>query len=101
MSRIGKMPIKIKEGVSISITGDTIKVSGPKGELEFIKNKKIDAKAVDDNIVVSIKNETSDSSALWGLTRTLINNMVIGVRDRKSTRLNSSHIPLSRMPSSA
>jgi large subunit ribosomal protein L6 len=79
MSRIGKMPIKIKDGVSVNISGDTIQVRGPKGELEFTKNKKIDVKVTDGSVVVSIKNEVSDLGALWGLTRTLVNNMIVGV----------------------
>ncbi len=60
MSRIGKMPIKIKDGVSVNISGDTIQVRGPKGELEFTKNKKIDVKVTDGGVEVSIQIEVSD-----------------------------------------
>lgn len=81
MSRIGKLPVEIKEGVSVDISGDTVKVKGPKGELEFVKSKKIEAKAVEGSIIVSPKGETPEVMALWGLTRTLINNMIVGVSE--------------------
>lgn len=81
MSRIGKLPVEIKEGVSVDISGDTIKVKGPKGELEFVKSKKIEAKAAESSIIVSPKGETPEVMALWGLTRTLINNMIVGVSE--------------------
>ncbi|RJO60035.1 50S ribosomal protein L6 [candidate division WS5 bacterium] len=81
MSRIGKLPVEIKEGVSVDISGDAIKVKGPKGELEFVKNKKIEAKIAEGNIIVSPRNETSEAMALWGLTRTLLNNMIVGVSE--------------------
>lgn len=81
MSRIGKLPIQVKEGVKADIAGDTITINGPKGELRFVKDRRIDAKIVDGTIVTSKKEETSQAGELWGLTRTLINNMVIGVSD--------------------
>ncbi|EKD57543.1 MAG: 50S ribosomal protein L6 [uncultured bacterium] len=81
MSRIGKLPIQIKEGVKVDIAGNTIMVNGPGGELRFVKDKRIDAKVVDGSIVTSKKEETPKASELWGLTRTLINNMVIGASE--------------------
>ncbi|MDO8507734.1 MAG: 50S ribosomal protein L6 [bacterium] len=81
MSRIGKLPIQVKDGVKVDITGDTVVVNGPKGELRFVKDSRIDAKIVDGNIVTSKKEETPKAGELWGLTRTLINNMVVGVSD--------------------
>lgn len=81
MSRIGKLKVQMKEGVKADITGDTIIINGPKGELRFVKDKIIDAKIVDGGIVTSKKEETPEAGELWGLTRTLINNMVIGVSD--------------------
>ncbi len=81
MSRIGKLPIQIKEGVKVDISGDTIKVNGPKGELSFVKNRQIEAKTEGGTILVTKKTDTPEARELWGLTRTLINNMVIGVSE--------------------
>ncbi len=81
MSRIGKLPIQIKEGVKVDISGDTIKANGPKGELSFVKNRQIEAKTEDGMVLVTKKAETPEAGALWGLTRTLINNMIIGVSE--------------------
>ena len=81
MSRIGKLPVEIKEGVKVEITGDLIKVDGPKGSLQIVKSAKIDAKVADGIIITSKKEETPEAGELWGLTRTLINNMVLGVSE--------------------
>jgi len=74
MSRIGKQPIEIPEGVTSKIEKDKIIIKGPKGELslDLLDNIKVEAK--DKELIVS-----SDDKALWGLFRSLINNMVIGV----------------------
>lgn len=79
MSRIGKQPIQIPDGVEIKIEGQEISVKGPKGELKRIINPEIEAVKKDKEIIVSIKQESKKSKALWGLIRTLINNMVQGV----------------------
>ncbi len=81
MSRIGKLPIEIKEGVSVSLSGSQISVKGPKGELNFVKNKKVDVKVSENQILVSKKEDTKEAGAMWGLTRTLIANMVQGVSE--------------------
>ncbi len=77
MSRIGKKPIVIPQGVEVTIDGKKVTVKGPKGTLteEFLPAVNI-AKE-DNNIVVTVDNEKNGN--LHGLTRTLINNMVIGV----------------------
>ena len=77
MSRIGKNPIEIPQGVEVKIENNIVTVKGPKGTLtqEFLKDVNI---AVEDNkIVVTLANENAGN--IHGLTRTLINNMVIGV----------------------
>ena len=77
MSRIGKNPIEIPQGVEVKIENNIVTVKGPKGTLtqEFLKDVNI---AVEDNkIVVTLANEKAGN--IHGLTRTLINNMVIGV----------------------
>lgn len=79
MSRIGKMPIEIPEGVKVEITGKKIFVDGPKGKLEHEFRPEIDVKVEDNMVVCTIEKPGKESSAFWGLTRSLINNMITGV----------------------
>ncbi len=76
MSRIGKKPIIIPEGVTVNIDGNHIVVKGPKGTLEKDINPKVSVKIDGNKIEVSVANELDGN--LHGLTRTLINNMVEG-----------------------
>jgi len=79
MSRIGRQPIEIPSGVTVEIKGSDISVSGPKGKLSVSVRPEIEVKLKDNQIVASIKANTKDASAYWGLTRALLNNMVEGV----------------------
>lgn len=81
MSRIGKMPIAVPSGVEVSINGQTVKVKGKKGELERTFQPCLDIKHDGDEIVVTPANEERETNAFWGLTRTLISNMVTGVNE--------------------
>lgn len=81
MSRIGKLPISIPSGVTVSITGDEIIVKGPKGELKLKFNNKISVEVVENEIRVLRDSEAAEKRALQGLTRTLVQNMVTGVTD--------------------
>lgn len=77
MSRIGKNPITIPQGVEVKIDNHTVTVKGPKGTLTQTFLDVVDITVEDSKIVVSITNEKNGN--VHGLTRTLINNMVIGV----------------------
>lgn len=79
MSRIGKQPIKIPEGVSITLIGQTLSVKGPKGQLSQTFNKEVEIKVDKSEIVLTIKGENRLSNSLHGLYRSLIANMVFGV----------------------
>ncbi|MBE2183010.1 MAG: 50S ribosomal protein L6 [Anaerolineae bacterium] len=79
MSRIGKMPINIPAKVTVAVDGQTVTVKGPKGELSQVVSPVIDIAQEDGIINVSRQNEERQSRALHGLTRSLINNMVMGV----------------------
>lgn len=81
MSRIGKKPIVLPESVKVEISGRDIKISGTKGELTYKLNKGINVKEEDKNILIEITNEDRKSAQLFGLTRTLIFNMVHGVSE--------------------
>jgi large subunit ribosomal protein L6 len=79
MSRIGRMPIPIPDGVKIDINDSLVKVTGPKGCITKRVPSEMDLSVVEDTLVVSIPAPTKNSSALSGLTRSLIASMVAGV----------------------
>ena len=81
MSRIGKKPVEIPKGVTINLDGNNIKVKGPKGELNRTIHPSIKAEIVEGELLVSRPNDLKESRALHGLTRALIQNMVIGVTE--------------------
>ncbi len=82
MSRIGKLPIPVPAGVEVKVDGNTVTVKGSKGELTqtFNENMAISV-AEDGSIVVERPNDNRQNRSLHGLTRSLINNMVIGVSE--------------------
>ena len=80
MSRIGRMPIAIPDGVTVKIAeNNRVTVTGPKGTLERVLPSELTIKEEDGQVVVSRPNDLKKTKSLHGLTRTLINNMVIGV----------------------
>jgi large subunit ribosomal protein L6 len=81
MSRVGQAPITVPSGVEVSVTGNNIKVKGPKGELERTFPEEIGVEQSDGQLRVTRKGEARDVKALHGLFRSLINNMVIGVTE--------------------
>lgn len=81
MSRVGKQPISIPQGVDIKIEDRNVKIKGKKGELEAIIPKGIGINVDDGKIIVSVKGGLKEKNAFWGLSRSLLNNMIIGVTD--------------------
>jgi large subunit ribosomal protein L6 len=79
MSRIGKKPIQIPEGVQVEIHQNKIRVEGPKGKLEKNIPSEIDVQIKEGMILVSPKSKTKKAKALWGTIRQIIYNMVEGV----------------------
>src|SRR5690348_10654310 len=79
MSRIGKLPIAIPSGVTITVDPDTITVAGPKGTLSQFTMEGVTVTQEDGNIVVTRVNDEPKNRAKHGLMRALINNMVTGV----------------------
>ncbi|MCX6759766.1 MAG: 50S ribosomal protein L6 [Candidatus Nealsonbacteria bacterium] len=79
MSRIGKKPILIPQGVDVKIDGRQVFVKGPKGELQLEVPFDIKAEIKDSQILVSTTKEPKSANALWGTIRVLISNMVEGV----------------------
>jgi len=87
VSRIGKQPVPVPDGVEISIQPELVSVKGPKGELAERKSREIDVKQEDGQIVVTRPTDRGDHRALHGLTRSLIANMVEGVTNGFEKRL--------------
>lgn len=82
MSRIGKKPISLPQGVTATVSGQDVKVKGPKGELSFKLVEELLAKVEKDGVHVSMKENLSDmkrGKAMWGMSRTQIANMINGV----------------------
>ncbi|MGH7501459.1 MAG: 50S ribosomal protein L6 [Longimicrobiales bacterium] len=79
MSRIGKMPVAIPKGVTVSVEGGTVKVKGPKGELEHRFRPEIGVSVEDGRVLVARGSDAKRERAFHGLTRALIANMVTGV----------------------
>jgi large subunit ribosomal protein L6 len=81
MSRVGKKPIVIPSGVDVTIDGHRVAVKGPKGELELNAPEEITIAREGDEVVVTRPDDERRNRALHGLTRSLVNNMVVGVSE--------------------
>jgi large subunit ribosomal protein L6 len=79
MSRIGRLPIDIPAGVTVSVDGQDVAVKGPKGELTLTVARPLEVKVEDSQVVVTRPDDERASRSLHGLTRTLISNNIIGV----------------------
>ncbi|TPW71748.1 50S ribosomal protein L6 [Schumannella sp. 10F1B-5-1] len=87
MSRIGRLPIDVPAGVTVTVDGQAVAVKGPKGELSLTVANPIEVKLEDNQVVVSRPNDERESRSLHGLTRTLISNQIIGVTEGYSKGL--------------
>ncbi len=81
MSRIGKKPIALPQGVEVTIDGNFVQVKGPKGTLENTFNEELTIKLEDSNIVVERPSDAKFHRMIHGTTRALLNNMVLGVSE--------------------
>ena len=88
MSRIGKLPVEIPAGVEVTIEGQTLTAKGSLGTETVTIRPEIKLEKKDNTVVLTRENDDRKSRSLHGLSRTLVSN---AVKDRKSTRLNSSH----------
>ena len=79
MSRIGKKPIALPKGVTAQVEGQTVKVKGPKGELSVKLVPEVSVAMGEDGITVAPRKEMEKSAQMWGLSRSLVNNLVTGV----------------------
>ena len=87
MSRIGKKPVSVPSGVNVDFTGNMMKVKGPKGEMSMTLVDEVLAKLEDGQITVSPRDNSKRSRSMWGMTRTLVSNLVVGVNDGFTVKL--------------
>lgn len=81
MSRIGKKPVTVPAGVTVTINGPDVSVKGPKGELQRSFSDLVTVTLEDEQVLVTRNDDTQASNAQQGLTRTLVHNMVVGVSE--------------------
>ncbi len=79
MSKIGKLPIQLKQGVTVQIDGSNVTVNGTKGQASYALPKGVSVKQEGEELLVAIENDSQDLRAKWGLTRALLANMLKGV----------------------
>lgn len=88
MSRLGKLPIELPQGTQVKIEGAFIVVKGPKGELKEKMHSAVKVDIAEKQVLVDVKDrENKKERALWGLYRSLLNNMVVGVNQGFSKKL--------------
>ncbi|GKX34329.1 MAG: 50S ribosomal protein L6 [Rhizobiaceae bacterium MnEN-MB40S] len=87
MSRIGKKPISVPAGVTASVEGQTVKAKGPKGELSYVVNDEVLVKMEEDAVVVTPADQSQDARSKWGMSRTNIENIILGVTNGFERRL--------------
>jgi large subunit ribosomal protein L6 len=81
MSRIGRLPITVPAGVEVKVDGNVVSVKGTKGELSHTLASPITVSLEENTLTVARPNDERESRSLHGLTRTLINNMIVGVTE--------------------
>jgi len=79
MSRIGKKPIEIPSGVTLTLDGQTVSVKGPKGQLAWTVAEEVEIKQEDGSLTLNPRDDSQRARAMWGLSRSLVANMVEGV----------------------
>jgi large subunit ribosomal protein L6 len=81
MSRIGKQPIVVPNGTTVTLDGQTVKVKGPKGELTWSVAPEIEMKLENGELTLAPREDTPRARSMWGLSRSLVGNMVTGVSE--------------------
>src|SRR5919199_5375028 len=81
MSRIGKAPVEVPGAVNVELSGRSVKVTGPKGELTVPVGRGVEVRQEDGNVIVARQSDAPENRAMHGLTRSLIQNAVTGVTD--------------------
>jgi large subunit ribosomal protein L6 len=87
MSRIGKKPVALPKGVTATVNGKTVSVKGPKGELKVTLVAEVDAKVDEHGVTLTPRTDMERADAMWGMSRTLVNNLVTGVTQGFTSKL--------------
>ena len=87
MSRIGKKPVTVPSGVTAQVNGQEVKVKGPKGELRHVLADAVIAKLEDGGIEVAMREDSKEARAMWGMSRTMVANLVAGVTEGFTKKL--------------
>jgi large subunit ribosomal protein L6 len=87
MSRIGKKPVPVPTGVTVNVSGQNVSVKGPKGELKMVLAEHVLAKLENGKVAVDPRDKTKLARSCWGMSRTMISNMVKGVTQGYSKSL--------------
>ena len=87
MSRIGKRPVAVPSGITANVSGQTVKVKGPKGALEVVLHDDVSVKLEEGRIKIDPRNETKRARSQWGTSRTLVANLIAGVTKGFEQRL--------------
>ena len=81
MSRIGKKPVAIPDGVTATVDGQTVTAKGPKGELKFVVNDEVLVAMEEGAVAVTPRDQSKDARSKWGMSRTMISNIMEGVKN--------------------
>jgi large subunit ribosomal protein L6 len=87
MSRIGKKPVAIPGGVAARVKGQEVAMKGPKGELKHVLVDALVAKLENNELEVSMREDTKDARAMWGMSRTMVANLITGVTEGFTKKL--------------
>ncbi|MBM0584421.1 50S ribosomal protein L6 [Brucella melitensis] len=92
MSRIGKKPVPVPAGVTASVEGQTVKAKGAKGELSFVVHDEVLVKIEDGAVRVDPRDQSKEARSKWGMSRTMISNIFVGVKDGFEKKLEISGV---------
>lgn len=92
MSRIGKKPVPVPAGVTATVEGQVVKAKGAKGELSFVVNDEVLVKLEDNALAVTPRDASKDARSKWGMSRTMLVNILQGVKDGFEKKLEISGV---------
>ena len=92
MSRIGKKPVPLPQGVTAAVHDGTVSVKGPKGELKLRLVPEVEASVSGDSVALTVREDSDRAKAMWGMQRTLVNNLVLGVTKGFGEKLEISGV---------
>lgn len=81
MSRVGKNPVAIPDGVTLTLDGNKLTVKGKRGEMTYLTADEIETVIADNEVTIKPRDKTKRAKTMWGTTRSLVENMVVGVSD--------------------